>query len=211
MNLNYFDISPALSSETAVFPGDTPFSKKTVCNFEEQTPYLVSCIQSTVHIGAHTDAPNHYHKDGASIDERPLDYYLGTAQVLSVNLKPESRITPKDIEGVEILAERILFKTNSFPNPNRWNADFNALSPELITYLAKKNVKLVGIDTPSVDLANDTELKTHHAIYKHDLAILEGILLNHVPDGIYTLIALPLKIKGADASPVRAILLKDDG
>lgn len=107
----------------------------------------------------------------------------------------------------DICAPRILFKTNSFPNPNQWNNDFNALTPELIDYLVDKNVILVGIDTPSVDLANDKILKTHHQILKHDISILEGIVLTDVPEGSYILSALPLKMKNLDASPVRAVLI----
>jgi arylformamidase len=106
------------------------------------------------------------------------------------------------------MAERILFKTNSFPDPNSWNSDFVALSSDLINYLATKNIILVGIDTPSVDLAEDKKLESHKAIFKNNISILEGIVLSHVDEGIYQLIALPLKIAGADATPVRAILIK---
>jgi arylformamidase len=100
-----------------------------------------------------------------------------------------------------------LFKTGSFPNPDLWNGDFNSLSPSLIDWLAARGVKLVGIDTPSVDPADDQELASHQAIFRNDLAILEGIWLEGVAAGQYTLVAPPLKLEGADASPVRALLL----
>ena len=112
------------------------------------------------------------------------------------------------IKNIEIKATRILFKTNSFNDPNTWHNHFNALSVELVKYLAEKDVKLIGIDSPSVDLADDKELQAHHEIAKNDMAILEGIILTDVEDGLYDLIALPLKIKDADASPVRAVLLE---
>ncbi|MGZ3689604.1 MAG: cyclase family protein, partial [Bdellovibrionota bacterium] len=82
------------------------------------------------------------------------------------------------------------------------------LSAELIDALAAKGVILVGIDTPSVDPAEDQALETHQAIARHNLANLEGIVLDQVPEGIYELTALPLKLQGADASPVRAVLWK---
>lgn len=85
-----------------------------------------------------------------------------------------------------------------------------ALSIGLIQYLTQAGVKLVGIDTPSVDLADDKILEVHNEIYKADLAILEGIVLDHVSDGIYDLVALPLKLQGAEASPLRAILIERD-
>ena len=81
-----------------------------------------------------------------------------------------------------------------------------ALSPALVEELARQGVVLIGIDTPSVDPATSKELPSHQAIYRHDIAILEGVVLTSVNEGDYELIALPLKIKGADASPVRAIL-----
>jgi arylformamidase len=70
-------------------------------------------------------------------------------------------------------------------------------------------VKLVGIDTPSIDLAEDKILQSHHAVARHDMAILEGIVLDQVKPGMYQLIALPLSIERADATPVRAVLLKE--
>jgi len=163
-------------------------------------------IKSTVHIGAHADAPSHYHLQGRSIEQRSLSLYLGETQVIEVKLNPSKRIYPEDLKQ-EIIAPRILFKTNSFPHPDIWNDDFNSLSPELVFYLHNLGVKLVGIDTPSVDPAQDKEMSSHQALFKADMAVLEGIILEHVPSGFYNLIALPLNISGACASPVRAILI----
>ena len=202
------DITPVISDQIAVFPGDTKFSRNEVLSFKNGNNLVLSSINSTVHLGAHTDAPSHYHPDGQSMEGVSLDPYLGPCQVIEVN-KKVSRITPKDFDD-EITSERVLFKTNSYPNPNHWNGDFSALSPELIEHLAKKSVILVGIDTPSVDPADDKELLTHNAIYKNHMAILEGIVLTNVKPGRYDLIALPLPIKEADASPVRAILIGNE-
>ena len=103
---------------------------------------------------------------------------------------------------------KILFKTQSFLDPNQWTSDFNSLAPETIAALALKNVHLVGIDTPSVDPADDKELLTHNHIYKYDMAILEGIMLDNIEAGDYILLAAPLKIEAAEAAPVRAILMR---
>jgi arylformamidase len=102
----------------------------------------------------------------------------------------------------------VLIRTDSFPDPDAWNGDFNALSPELVDALHAEGVILVGIDTPSVDLADDKVLLSHRAIHAKDMAVLEGIVLSAVPDGLYTLIALPLKIRDADAAPTRAVLVE---
>lgn len=203
----YYDISPEITEKLAVFPGDTPFERKVTVDFGADANYLASSIHGTVHLGAHVDAPNHYRAGAQGISERSLDYYLGECQVVSIQLARGARIQPGDLGKVSIRAKRVLFKTGSFPNPNLWNGDFNSLSPELVRLLADQGVKLVGIDTPSIDPSDDKVLETHNMIAERDMAVLEGVVLDSVPDGIYTLIALPLKIRGADASPVRAILV----
>ena len=205
--LEYFDISPEISPQLAVFPGDQVFEREIALDFKKGNHLLLSQIRATLHLGAHVDAPNHYHSAGAGIEARGLNYYLGDCQVIEVNLPRGERIYPSNIEGKKIQAPRILFKTKSFPNPNQWNGDFNSLSPELVEYLASKKVILIGIDTPSIDLADDQILPSHQAIYRQDMAVLEGVVLSEIAEGLYTLVALPLKIKSADASPVRAILL----
>jgi arylformamidase len=206
--MKYIDISPIINPNIAVFPGDTTFSSKILLDFKKGDNLLLSTINTTVHLGAHTDAPNHYHKDGEDIASRDLNFYIGDCQVITVDIKRGERIYPKNI-NTEIKAQRILFRTLSFPDPDNWNNDFNSLSPELISFLSNKGVILVGIDTPSVDPYDSKDLESHNEIYKNNLAVLEGIILNDVSDDIYNLIALPLKIKGADASPVRAILTKN--
>lgn len=205
---HYFDISPEISSQTAVFPGDCAFSRSVQLNQTKGDPFLLSSFETTAHIGAHTDAPNHYHLKGHGIETRDLNFYLGNCQVITVRVPPGGRISPDDLGGTPITERRVLFKTGSFPNPNQWNSDFNSLSPALIEMLSKRGVILVGIDTPSIDPVDSKTLESHQAVFKNNLAILEGIVLDRVPDGIYNLIALPLKIKNCDASPVRAILVK---
>lgn len=209
MPLQSIDISPVISPRTAVFPGDTAFSSKVLLDFENGDNLKLSTLTTTPHIGAHTDAPNHYHREGNGIHERNLHTYMGRCQVIEVEVPPGQRIFPHHVLEKVIDAQRVLFKTRSFPDPNSWNDDFNSLSPELVEWLAKKGVRLIGIDTPSVDPANSKELESHNALYKFDVAPLEGIVLDDAPEGIYTLIALPLRIEGLDASPVRAVLLND--
>jgi arylformamidase len=206
--LEIFDITPTINAQMAVFPGDTPFSEEFLMNTNQGDSLTVSKINTTVHLGAHTDAPNHYAAHSESIETRSLHYYLGPAQVIDIVLPRGSRIGISDLKSVQIKAPRVLFRTTSYPDPYQWNGDFNALSSELVHYLHSQKVILVGIDTPSVDLADDKVLESHTAIHGHNMAILEGIVLKGVPEGVYELIALPLKIEGADASPVRAILRK---
>ncbi len=207
-NSKIIDISPLVHEGSAVFPGDTTFSRQEALSFENGHNLRLSSMNTTLHIGAHTDAPSHYHSDGITMEHRSLDFYLGNCQVIEVDCSLGERILPSHLKQ-EINSPRILLKTNSFPNPDQWNGNFNSLSRELVQTLLQKKVKLIGIDTPSVDPADDKELECHNLIYKNDMAILEGIVLDNAPAGHYQLIALPLKLKGADASPVRAILIQD--
>src|SRR5207244_2645267 len=94
----------------------------------------------------------------------------------------------------------------TFPDPETFNTDFAALSAELVETLYAQGVKLVGIDTPSVDLFDSKDLPAHRTFLRLDMAILEGLVLRDVPEGVYELIALPLRLVGFDASPVRAVL-----
>lgn len=207
---DYFDITPEIREDLAVFPGDDPYRRMVKLDFRSGDNLLLSSIQGSLHLGAHTDASNHYHPQGEGIGARSLHYYLGDCQVISVRIPAGNRIQPDDVT-TPIRAPRVLFNTGSFPNPYHWEEKFNSLSPELIESLARKGVILVGLDTPSIDPQDSKPLESHQAVFKNKMAVLEGVVLKAVPDGVYTLIAIPLKLKDADASPVRAILLKGSG
>ena len=203
-----YDISPKLTHRTAVFPGDVPFLATKHLGFDQGDHLMLSSIQSTVHVGAHADAPCHYHEQGADIYACDLSKYLGLCQVVTVEKAAQNgRIYPHHIASIQITAPRLLFRTNSFADPEQWTPDFFSLSPEVIDHLATLGVTTVGIDTPSVDPHDSKELETHQALFRHGVAVLEGLVLSAVPDGEYTLIALPLPLVGLDASPVRAVLL----
>lgn len=200
-----FDITPLIHANLPVWPGDTPPSREVLCDIAQGANITLSTLRATVHLGAHADAPSHYGPDAPAIHQRPLDLYLGPCQVMSVAVPRGGRVAPVHLVG-PIAATRVLFHTGTFPDPNDWNRDFAGLSIELIDYLHTHGVRLVGLDTPSVDLMDSKDLPAHHQILRHDMAILEGLVLRGVPDGVYELIALPLPLVGFDASPVRAVL-----
>ena len=206
--MKILDISPLVNESIAVWPGDVPFRRSVALDVETGDNITLSAIHTSVHLGAHTDAPNHYAKNRRGIASRRLETYYGPAQVIRVDLARGSRIRPEHIDEA-IEAERVLFATGSFPDPTHFNRDFCSLSADLIHCLHELGVRLVGIDTPSIDLCDDRELESHTAVDQHDMAILEGIVLDDVEEGIYTLAAFPLKLEGADASPVRAVLIQD--
>jgi arylformamidase len=202
------DISPVVNERIAVWPGDVGYERRVSLSLDDGDNLTLSDIHTTVHVGAHADAPSHYLQGGEAIGARPLDLYYGPCQVIEVSLARSARIRPGDVKA-EVRAPRVLFKTGSYPDPTHFNQDFNSLSPELVAMLAAGGVRLVGIDTPSMDPFADKVLESHHAIARQDMAVLEGLVLEHVAAGLYTLIALPLKLEGVDASPVRAALLEE--
>lgn len=200
------DISPPISPRTAVWPGDVPFERRVSLDVEAGDNLTLSAITTTVHVGAHADAPNHYRRGGAGIGARPLAPYVGPCQVIDAPVARGARITPGDLQAT-ITTPRVLLRTGTFPNPEHFNTDFASLSPALIAHLAAIGVRLVGIDTPSIDPFDDGVLQSHQAVADHDLCVLEGLVLDHVAAGRWWLLALPLRLVGADASPVRAALL----
>ena len=200
-----YDITPPITASLAVWPGDTPPSREVLCDLKRGDSVTLSTLRATVHLGAHADAPSHYGLAAPAIDERVLEYYLGPCQVMRVNVARNSRVSLDDLVG-PIQAPRVLLVTGTFPDPTVFNEDFAALAPQLVDALHDRGVILVGIDTPSVDLFSSKDLPAHIRFLQHDMAILEGLVLDGAPDGIYELIALPLKLVGFDASPVRAIL-----
>jgi arylformamidase len=205
-----YDLSPVLHPGIAVWPGDVPFERRVSLSLDAGHNLELSSVVTTVHLGAHADAPNHYQRGGAGIGQRPLERYFGPAEVVTARVGRGQRVQPEDLARWPS-APRVLIRTDTFPDPDQWNSDFAALDPRLVMTLADSGVVLIGLDTPSVDLQDDRELRSHQALAARDLAVLEGLILQGVPDGHYQLIALPLRLRDADASPVRAILLAEDG
>jgi arylformamidase len=206
------DISPVLSERIAVWPGDTAFRRTPVSEPDSAAgsgpgwELLVSSIHTTLHVGAHADAPNHFEPGEVGIDRVPLDAYRGRCEVIVVEA-PRGGLIGRAQLGRAPRAPRLLFRTGSFPNPERFDADFVAFAPELIEWLLTAGVILIGIDTPSVDPFSSKALPSHHATRRAPgMAILEGLDLSGVSPGLYELVALPLRLEGADASPVRATL-----
>jgi len=206
MTPRLIDISPLVSERIAVWPGDVPYRHTVSLDMSQGDNLTLGSMQTTFHTGAHADAPSHYGTDLPAIHERPLDLYYGPCQVLHVPACRGRRILPQDL-GTPLTAPRVLLRTDSFPDPEDFSTDFSSLSPELVDALHASGVVLVGIDTPSVDPFDDAALLSHQALARHDMANLEGLVLSHVAPGSYTLIALPLRLQHADASPVRAALL----
>jgi arylformamidase len=203
--MRLWDISPTIRPGFPVFPGDSAFSQRWTWTLGPGCPVNVSEITLSPHTGSHTDAPLHYDAGGASIADVPLTAYLGPCRVIHV-IDVGPLIKPQ--HAAQRLADpppRVLFRTYRRAPPE-WDSDFTAMAPTTVDLLHQHGVRLIGLDTPSLDPEQSKTLDAHQRVRAHRIAILEGIVLDDVPEGDYELIALPLKIAGCDASPVRAVL-----
>jgi arylformamidase len=200
-----WDISPSVAPGFPVFPGDAEFSLRWTWTLGPGCPVNVSALTLSPHTGSHADAPLHYDERGASIGEVPLDPYLGPCRVIhAIGARPLAQ--PGDIAPhLPGTPPRVLLRTWARV-PEGWDPHFAAVAPSAIDLLHASGVRLVGIDTPSLDPEQSKTLDSHQRVRAHGMAVLEGLLLDEVPAGDYELIALPLKWHGIDASPVRAVL-----
>ena len=199
-----WDISPPVDENAAVFPGDTAYSQQLHFSLEPGCPVNVNSITLSPHTGAHADAPLHYANGEASIGEVDLTPYLGPCRVIHC-MDCGPLVLPQHIaHALHNLPARVLLRTSHAASQS-WDS-FTAVAQETLALLATKNIALIGIDTPSVDPATSQDLPSHHQLLAHGLRVLENLVLDDVAEGDYELIALPLKLARADASPVRAIL-----
>lgn len=209
MNKKLWDISPPIGPDSPLFPGDTGYSQRWTAQIGPGCPVNLSAITMSPHIGAHADAPLHYGPGAPAIGEVDLAPYLGPCRVIhAIGCGPLVR--PEHLaHAAERLPPRVLVRTCTTA-PTRWSPKFTAFAPTTIAWLASLGVRLVGIDSQSVDPADSKTLDSHHLLHEHDLRVLENLVLDDVPAGDYELIALPLKLTTADASPVRAVLRQLD-
>jgi arylformamidase len=204
--LRVWDISPPVRAGSPVFPGDTPYQQHWAATIAPGCPVNVSTLTLSPHVGAHADAPLHYDPQGAAVGTLPLAPYLGPCRVIhAIGCGP--LVGWQHLaHAAQALPPRVLVRTYERAPVDRWDPDLAAFAPDTIEQLADAGVQLVGIDTASIDPAASKELPSHQVVRRRGLRVLENLVLDAVPEGDYELIALPLKLVTADASPVRAVL-----
>ena len=201
-----WDISPPVNADSPVFPGDTPYQQLWSAQLGPGCPVNVSAITLSPHVGAHADAPLHYDPQGVAVGQLGLEPFLGPCRVIhALDAGPLVRLAHVQ-HALQGLSPRVLFRTCArFPH-TQFDAQLVALDPALVSALADLGVLLVGVDSASIDPADSKSLPSHQVIRQRGLRVLENLVLEDVPEGDYELIALPLKLTTADASPVRAVL-----
>lgn len=199
-----WDVSRPVGPATAGWPGDVPYTFALSWKKSDGASVNVGAIAGSVHTATHCDAPFHYDDAGKTVDELPPETFLGPAWVVDVRGAGgwQSRL-----EGLDFTATpRVLFRTGGWPDTARFPDAIPVMEPTLPGWLAARGVVLIGVDVPSVDPLDSKTLDTHHALGRAGIAIVEGLWLDGVPPGRYEFVGLPLRLVGADGSPLRAVL-----
>lgn len=200
-----YDLSPPITPRLQVWPGDTPPTREVLLDLDRGDNLTLSTLHATVHLGSHVDGPNHYGRGAGGVDAWPLDLFLGPCRVVRIPTARGGAVRPVDLPAGDLMP-RLLIDTGTHSDPETFPEDFAGLDPATIDALADRGVRLVGLDAPSVDAYTSKDLPAHRRCLDRGVAILEGLVLAGVPEGTYRLIALPLRLVGFDASPVRAVL-----
>lgn len=204
------DISQVLRADLPVWPGEPALALTRHATISEQCPVNVGALSTPLHAGTHADAPMHYDPAGLSAAQCALQPYFGPCVVIDVTAAG-AVVMPGDVDWPALAgAQRVLFRTYARFPADVWDSAFKAISPPLIERLAAMGVCLIGTDAASLDPEQSKTLDAHHLVQAADMRILEGLVLDGVVPGRYHLIAFPLRILGADASPVRAVLWDND-
>ncbi|MDT7838552.1 arylformamidase [Aquabacterium sp. OR-4] len=200
-----WDISPPVSPASPIFPGDEPYALRWTARLGPDCPVNLSAMTLSPHVGAHADAPLHYAHGASDAAGLALEPFLGRCRVIhAIGCGPLIHIHHLQ-HAAAGLPPRVLVRCCAQAD-TAWNPQFSAYAPDTVAWLAAQGVRLIGIDTPSVDPADSQRLDSHQRLRALDLRVLENLVLDAVPEGDYELIALPLKLVGACASPVRAVL-----
>jgi arylformamidase len=211
--MKIFDISRPLFNGLAPWPGDTAFRFDLKWKMAEGATVNVGAATMGVHNGSHADAPFHFEEGAATIDRIPLETYLGEAVVVDLTnsfANGETReITIADIGAAADSAPRLLLKTGVWTDPKIFPETIPVIARDVPKWLQERKVKLLGLDLPSVDPIDAKVLVNHHSLAAANIAIVESLDLSEVEAGVYHFSALPLRIDGGDAAPVRAILWRD--
>jgi arylformamidase len=203
--MRLIDITRPVHEGMAVWPGDMPYGVEWTLRLSDGGSVNLSALHLSAHTGTHADAPYHVADDGARIGEAPLSSYIGPARVVDAR-----RWESIDLAAVEPLlgpgVQRLLFRTGCWRDPRTFPERFAPIAPDAARAMADAGVVLVGTDAPSVDPFDSTTLETHHVLRAAGVVNLENLLLDEAEPGEYELVALPLRLDAACASPVRAVL-----
>lgn len=201
-----YDISVLLAPGIPEWPGDTPYSCGWTATIARGSSVNLTSFATSPHVGTHADAPLHVADGAPSSESLSLDAFIGPAVVLDVSSIAGAIELDALQRRLPARTERLLLKTSRTIAEGVFPTEWPALSPECARALVARGLKLLGVDAPSVDDRSSKSLETHRALFDGGAYVLENLDLREVTEGRYQLIALPLRLEGLDAAPVRAVL-----
>jgi arylformamidase len=198
----WIDCSRPLGPSIAVWPGDRRFEVT-----QSKAPgFVLSSFSTTCHVGTHVDAPLHIDGSREGVEDIPLERFFGPAEVVQMKNGAKTVDQKALPSGWIPQASRLLLRTDSYPLGAEINGSYVGLEPGFATWLCGHGVKLIGIDTPSVDHFDNEAMDVHHELLEADMTWIEGLWLGGVEPGMYDMIALPMPLVGVEAAPVRVVL-----
>jgi len=200
------DISVLVRPGTPEWPGDAPFSCGWTCRLADGASVNLSHIAGSPHVGTHADAPLHVRDGAAASDDLPLEPFLGEVLVLDVSDAPAGPLDVSADDSRVAGCTRLLLRTGRSIAGGRFPDDWPVLPAAVARVLTQRGLRLLGMDAPSVDERESRALDVHHALFDGGAYVLENLDLRDVRPGQYDLIALPQRLGGLDAAPVRALL-----
>lgn len=207
----YYDLTTVVEDGFVWWPGLAVEVRPLVwqerrCVLEEGCHFTVRLFERlSMHTGTHVDAPSHTAAGGGTVEALAAERFVGRCQVIRVEVGRDQPILPAHLTA-EVAAPRVLLRTDTFFLDGRFNEDPAYPTRELVDHLHERGVDLLGIDGPSIDRLDSKDFPAHRALAAHGMVGLEWLLLAGVPAGVYVLEALPLRLRGLDASMTRALL-----
>jgi arylformamidase len=202
------DISILVQPGTPEWPGDVPFSCGWSARIEQGASVNLSHLAGSPHVGTHADAPLHVRDGWPASDALPLEPFWGPVTVLDVSRAPPGTLALDSSDARLDGCERLLLRTDRTIADGSFPRDWPVLSAATAILLTTAGVKLVGVDAPSVDGRESKTLEVHRALFGGGAYVLENLDLRGVAEGRYELLALPQRLGGLDAAPVRAALIQ---
>ena len=215
-SMKLIDLTHMISEDMPVFPGTRPPLLK-VANTVEEHGFKEHLLTMYSHTGTHIDAPSHMESERENLDDFPIDKYFGQALVIDARSLKGKRIEIEDVKPHEEILEQVDFVIFRTGWEELWGKiDYYEAFPtptvEVAQYLAGFKLKGIGIDAISIDPMDDYDFLVHHEIFKNRMLIIENLTnLESIGSDRFNLSIFPLKNRGADGSPVRAVAMIEEG
>jgi arylformamidase len=205
--MKIYDVSVEVNPKMHVYPGDPKFRSRQMKALDKDSYQLFKIMMGN-HAGTHVDAPAHFLKEGATIEDLPLELMNGRARVVEIH--NNEKVDVPELEQLMLADDfRVLFKTRNsliWNSRKKFRKNYIYLTEGAANYLAESGIKLIGFDYLSIDQFGSSSHPAHKTLLGNSVILIEGLNLAEVEEGHYELLCLPLRLTGLDAAPARVVL-----